>query len=262
MPRGNYCRSLYAVLAGGERADWATLDPFSPNVGTKVVIPYFFYVVMHACGTVLVDTGAHPSLAHDPRSRLGAEADHWEILMSDDDSVVNKLAILGISPADVTDVVVSHLHYDHAGGLALLPNARVHVQRAELEFAQRPAVYQRGLYVAADFDGTRHWHTIDGDYDLFDDGAVRIVSTPGHTPGHQSALVKLEAGAVLLAADAAYLPENMTERHLPAVVWSPDAMVASWRRIEELAAETSARVLFTHDLGYARKVRLAPEPYQ
>ena len=252
---------LYAILAGGERADWAALDPFSPHVGTKVVLPYFFYLIEHPQGRVLFDTGAQPSLASDPRSRLGDEDDNWEILMTENDGVVPKLAELGVRAEDIDHVVLSHLHYDHCGGIEFLPNAVFHVQRAELEFARKPPVYQAGLYVPADFGHPVNWHEIDGDHDLFGDRTVRIIATTGHTPGHQSLLAQLPGQPIILVGDAAYLPETMAARHLPSVVWRPDEMVASWERLENLATETGAQMLFTHDIGYQRNLRTAPDFY-
>jgi glyoxylase-like metal-dependent hydrolase (beta-lactamase superfamily II) len=74
-------------------------------------------------------------------------------------------------------------------------------------------------------------------------------------------LVKLEAQNIILVADAAYIPKNMEQRLLTAVVWSPDAMVASWERIEEVQARENAKLIFTHDLDWSSKTRLAPKEW-
>ncbi len=79
----------------------------------------------------------------------------------------------------------SHLHFDHAGGLEHLTHAPVYVQQDELDFAYAPPADQADIYVRADFDVGCDWRALDGDHDLFGDGRVRIVSTPGHTAGHQ-----------------------------------------------------------------------------
>ena len=108
-------------------------------------------------------------------------------------------------------------------------------------FALDPPVYQRLIYVPADFEHDLEWQELDGDHDVFGDGRVVAVSTPGHTRGHQSLMVRLDSGqTVILLADATYLLEKMRERALPAVLWSPDAMVASWERIEALEREHDA----------------------
>ena len=73
-------------------------------------------------------------------------------------------------------------------------------------------------------------------HDVFGDGAVTIIPTPGHTPGNQSVCVELPSGPLVLAADASYLDAAMRARRLPGVVWNPDAMVASWVRSRSSSA--------------------------
>jgi N-acyl homoserine lactone hydrolase len=250
---------LYAFHCGTERSDRAVFDPFDERVGEKILSPYFFYLVSHPQGWVLIDTGLHPGLRTNPHARLGAMADSFfvERLAADDD-VANKLSMLDLRPADVQHVVQTHLHFDHAGGLERFGHATVYVQAAELPFAHWPAVYQRGLYVRADFDHPLQWRELAGDYDLFDDGRILLVATPGHTPGHQSVLVRLDGGTVILLGDAHYTVEKMRDRLLPSVVWSPDAMVASWNRIEELERRHGAELVSTHDPNFETRVRLAP----
>ncbi len=253
---------VYAFHGGGEIADMSVFDPFHPQVGTKVEIPYFFYVVAHPDGNVLFDTGGHPSLVTDPRGYLGEAADAFEVTMEEGDDAVGQLKTGGFEPSDIDHVVLSHLHYDHAGGIEFFSHAPVYVHQTELQFAHWPPVYQREIYVRADFDHPVNWIELEGEHDLFDDGRVVIFPTPGHTAGHQSLLVRLEEErALILVADAAYLPRNIDENVLPGIVWSPDAMVSSWRRIRELQHRHNAELLFTHDLEWPEKTRVAPEQW-
>lgn len=237
----------------------AVFDPFDHNVGTKVYDPYFFYLVEHPRGLVLFDSGLHPTMRTDLRGRIGDSADAFAVEMADDDDVVSQLAKLGLRPDDVEHVIQSHLHFDHAGGLEFLSHATIHVQEQELRFARNPPVYQRDVYVPADFEHDLHWHLVEGDHDLFGDGTIRMISTPGHTAGHQSLLVRLESRPILLMSDASYLLEKMRQRSLPAVVWSPDAMVESWQRIEAIEQETGAELVCTHELDFRERVPLAPD---
>ncbi len=242
----------------------AAFDPFDPAVGTKIDIPYFFYLIQHDRGNVLFDSGAHPSLATDPRERLGDAADNWEIQMRPDDGVLDRIATLGLGPDDIGHVLQSHLHYDHAGGIGFFPRAAVYVQRDELAFAHRPPVYQADIYLPADFDlPAIRWRELDGEHDVFGDGRLVLVPTPGHSAGHQSLIVRLDSATVILLADAAYLVEKMRARALPAgaMVWSPDHMVASWEKIEQLEAELDATLIATHDLRFRERVRLAPQEW-
>lgn len=255
---------LYAFHCGGERSDMAAFDPFDPQVGTTIDIPYFFYLIQHVRGNVIFDSGAHPSLAIDPRARLGDEADNWEIRMTEQDGVVSRLATVGLAPADITHVLQSHLHYDHAGGLEFFPHAPIYVQRDELSFAYSPPVYQEGLYLRADFDLPEiRWREIDGEHDVFGDGRLVLIPTPGHCAGHQSLVVRLESQTVVLVADAAYLIEKMRARALPAaaVAWSPDHMVASWEKLERIEQDLSATLIPTHDLRFRERIRMAPDEW-
>ena len=86
-----------------------------------------------------------------------------------------------------------------------------------------------------------------------------MLSTPGHTRGHQSLMVKLDSGqTVILLADAAYILSKMRERALPAVIWSPDAMIETWDRVEALERQHNATLIVTHELDYEQRVKLAP----
>jgi glyoxylase-like metal-dependent hydrolase (beta-lactamase superfamily II) len=253
---------VYAFHGGGEIADMSVFDPFHPDVGTKVEIPYFFYVIQHPEGNVLFDTGGHPALIDNPRERLGDAADAFEVTMKEGDDVVSQITSAGFRPADIDMVVLSHLHYDHAGGIEFFPESQFYAQRRELEFAHWPPIYQREIYLPADFDHPVRWNELTGDHDLFGDGRVIVFPTPGHSAGHQSVLVGLDSDrALILVADAAYLPRNIEENVLPGIVWSPDAMVASWERIRALKRRHNADLLFTHDLAWPERTRVAPEQW-
>jgi glyoxylase-like metal-dependent hydrolase (beta-lactamase superfamily II) len=212
---------------------------------------------------VLFDSGVHPQMGSDPEARLGpAAAAAFQVQMTADDAIDRRLGAIDLKSSDIDLVVQSHLHFDHAGGLEWLTHAPILVQREELTFARKPPVYQRLIYVPADFEHDLLWQQLDGDHDVFGDGSVIVISTPGHTRGHQSLMVHLESGrTIILLADAAYLLSKMRDRALPAVVWSPDAMVASWERIETLEREHDALLLATHDLDFRERVRMAPEAW-
>jgi N-acyl homoserine lactone hydrolase len=249
---------LYAFYCGGEEADMAAFDPFDSAVGSTIAIPWFFYLIEHPRGYVLFDTGTHPDVATDPRGRLGAVTDSWTITMKPGEDAVSLLKAAGVSAEDITHVIQSHLHYDHAGGVSFFPRAEVYVQRAELPFAYWPPIYQTGAYVRDDFDHAISWHEVEGEHDLFGDGKIVMFPTPGHTPGHQSLLVGLDSGPVMLLSDAAYLVAKMRERRLPGILWNPDAIVASWHYIEALEERLQARLIATHELNYKDTVKLAP----
>ena len=228
-------------------------DPLAVDGARVVYGPYTLFLVEHPDGRVVFDTGLHP--------KWKAAGGERRIEVGEDDDVVSLLAAAGVRADEVEHVVASHLHYDHSGGLQFFPRASIWVQAAELRFARDPAVYQRELYDHEDFDHSLGWRELHGGHDVFGDGSVTILPTPGHTPGHQSLCVELPSGLHVLAADASYLESAMRARRLPGVVWNPDAMVASWEALEALERERGARLIFSHDLDFRTAMPLAPEAW-
>jgi N-acyl homoserine lactone hydrolase len=244
---------LLAFHCGGDWSPMGIYDPLAVDGARVVYGPYTLFLVEHPDGRVVFDTGLHPKW-----KTAGSER---RIEVGERDDVVSLLAGAGVHADEVEHVVASHLHYDHAGGLQFFPAASVWVQAAELRFARAPAVYQRELYDPGDFDHRLRWQELEGGHDVFGDGSVTIMPTPGHTPGHQSLCVELPSGLHVLAADASYLESAMRARRLPGVVWNPDAMVASWEALEALERGRRARLIFSHDLDFRMAMPLAPEAW-
>ena len=254
---------LYAFHCGGERSLRSLFDPMDPACGEVMAIPYFFFLIQHAGQNVLFDTGMHPDAIDDKQRYFGADADLYDVVLAPGDDAVSLLATVGVGPGDVAHIVQSHLHYDHAGGLTLFGGATVHIHRDELPFALWPPAYQRSpaQFIRREFEGVTRWHEIEGEHDILGDGRLIAFPTPGHTKGHQSLLVHLDSGPVVLVGDAAYDLGKMRERRLPSVLWSPDAMVASWERLEALERTLGATLLTSHDADYATARRLAPAAF-
>jgi N-acyl homoserine lactone hydrolase len=251
---GRLSMRIYAFHCGGDRASKALYDPLDPDFRTVVDGPYFLFLIDHPQGWVLFDTGLNPKWKGSGEGDDSA----MTLVMGHDDDVVSKLDSLGLIPTDVNHVIVSHLHPDHAGGLQFFPHAQVYAQQSEIRFAYWPSVYQRDLYDRDDFDHDLQWVELTGERDLFGDGSIVITPTPGHTPGHQSVIVRLDSGVFVLVGDAHWLPEKMRERRVPGIVWSPDAMVESWYKLEEIERRQGATLVFTHDLAFRDSRPLAP----
>ena len=213
--------------------------------GLRVPVPSV--LIEHPRGTVLFDTGLHPTLGIDPPARLGAQASMWTVELGADENVVGRLATRDIAADRVDLVVVSHLHFDHAGGLGLLPAATLVVQRREWDAARDPDLAARNYLDPADWDHGHALRLVDGEHDLFGDGRVVCVPTHGHTPGHQSLRLRLDDGRdVLFTANACYLRESLERRCLPAFGHDPAAMHAVLDRFAALAA-TGTELVFGHD---------------
>jgi glyoxylase-like metal-dependent hydrolase (beta-lactamase superfamily II) len=253
---------IHALHCGGDMTDWGIFDPLDERRGEMVYNPYFVYVVKHPAGVVLFDSGAHPDLATDPVGRMGAGAEEFIVKLDAGDAIEPVLARIGLTPDDIDLVIQSHLHFDHAGGLYAFPRTPVMVQRAELEFAEDPPAEQREIYIADDFAPVTDWRLVDGDEDVFGDGRLTVIPTPGHTKGHQSLLVRLDDGrAIFLLADAAYLLEKMRLRRPPGVLWEEAAILDTWDRIEALEREHDAFLITTHDLDYEERIEIAPRGF-
>ena len=212
----------------------------------KLRVPVPVFLVDHPRGRVLFDTGLHPQLQHDPRGRLGDLADVFVPDYHRDEDVAARVRALDADPTAVAYVVLSHLHFDHAGGLGEIPNARVVVQRREWEAGQDAEAAAALSFHRHDYDYGHELLLVDGEHDLFGDGRVVCVPTHGHTPGHQSLRVRLDGGDVVLTADACYLRCTLEARHLPPLVYDRDQMLASLDRLYALR-DAGARLVYGHD---------------
>jgi N-acyl homoserine lactone hydrolase len=205
-------------------------------------------------GNVLFDTGLHPVHVERPDATFGP-GNALKVVMAKEDAVVARLASLGIRPDDVTIVVNSHLHFDHAGNNGAFPKATFLVQSEHLAFAKGkpnfPGVYWdipelTYIPVAGRTRVAR---------------GVEVVPTPGHAPGHQSLVVDLaKTGRVVLCGDAAFTRENLQRGEIRA----PDEAAAkeSLALIRSLVNDDLDRVFTSHDAASWPGWRHAPETYR
>ncbi len=230
--------------------------------GAEVPVPFF--LLRHPDGLIVVDGGNPLAVAHDPHAHWGALADVFEVHMNQAQHCEAQLRELGVMPEDVSHVVQTHLHMDHTGALGHFPDAVVVVHAREREAALAADDPLRSGYICADFDRPElRWQTLEGDTDLFGDGLIRLIETPGHAAGHMSLLVTLaDTGPVLITADAS---DNLAQwegrAHVRAFFSREDA-ARSLRRLHDLADETAAMVVFGHDPANWNQLHRAPEPYR
>jgi glyoxylase-like metal-dependent hydrolase (beta-lactamase superfamily II) len=227
---------------------------------TPVPIPA--YLVEHpSAGPVLIDTGLPRAVADEGEGALGrAFAMAYTIEMEPQWAAVEQIRARRIDPMDVGVVVMTHLHYDHAGAVADFPRATFVVDAAEWR-AARSGGFTKG-YSHKLIDHPFAWREIDFDdprvesfasfgrtVDLFGDGTVRLLSTPGHTPGHMSVLLRLESRReLLLTADAAYARRTIDEELVPVFVDDVHRYRRSLREIRRYVEQTQgAEVLCGHD---------------
>ncbi len=173
--------------------------------------------------------------------------------------LVEQLRAIDVDPARVDFVVNSHLHFDHGGGNALLPNARVVVQRLEAEAAREEAEAAGRGYRARDALDGRDVLEIDGEHDLFGDGSVVLLPTPGHTAGHQSARLRCDGGETILAGDCCYFHRTLTDLKLPGFGHDREAQKRSISRLRGME-QAGARIIPGHDADVWASLPRVPLP--
>ena len=203
-------------------------------------LDYFVWVVRDAGRIVVVDTGFdHPAARQRGRTLLRHP--------------VEALRAMGVDPVAVRDVVITHLHYDHAGNLGAFPNATFHLQDAEMAFATGRCMCHprlRGPFDVEDvvtmvrrvYDGRVRFH--DGDAELFP--GLSLHKVPGHSAGLQCVRVATARGPVVLASDASHYYANLERGNPFPIVVDVPAMMASWNRLRELAGSDD-RIVPGHD---------------
>ena len=213
------------------------------------------YLIAHPKGTLQFDAGAIP----DGRFK-GDGSPVAEGIMSASKPLLPQLAAAGYSPRDVTYFAMSHYHSDHTANANAFAGSTWIVQKAERDwmFSEKPAgIIQPTTYSALREART---HTLNReDFDVFGDGTVRVLSTPGHTPGHQILLVRLpKLGPVLLAGDLYHYPEERTTGRIPTFEFNAEQSRASRAKVEALLKETGARLWIEHDIETHATLPKAP----
>ena len=246
---------LYPITCGHLTGDLG--DLLAGGKG-KVTLPIPCYLIEHPKGTLLFDTGMHPNCQHDPVAQVGARLGNlFEFDYHAGEEVSARLKALGRDPADIDVIINSHLHFDHVGGNAQIPNATMLLQKREWEAGMDPDIAAARGFNRREFDVGHKVKTIAGEHDVFGDGRVVCLPTPGHTPGHQSLKLRLDSGEVVLAADACYFCRTLKERRLPQRVYDAAQMHASLDRLARLQAG-GARIFFGHDIEFWATVPQAP----
>ena len=251
--------------AAGPRIYWTASGLFGPlpisvllptypkDQDHDIMIPINMWIIDHPMGLIVYDTGNNVAISD------GNCTSHWNegfcgLLQPSQTraDVIDKiLERVGFSVGDVKIVITSHSHLDHIGNIEMFPDAIHVIQKKELYQAWWPEKFQRGgAHVMADYDDARDftYFELDGDYDLFGDGSVVVVSTPGHTLGHQSVKVRMaETGTVILTQDAVWIKENL-EGHPAGLNYSILDYTNSVNRIKMIRDIENAQIWMGHSM--------------
>ncbi len=224
---------------------FSDLDAFSDTrayVGESRVLADSCYLIQHGESYLLWDTGL-------TEEALGKSLDNGEPeAITIATTVVDQLRQLKLTPDDIDMVGISHYHFDHVGQAARFPKATLLIGRGDAEALRTPAMAERAKALAPWFGGGAKLREIEGDADIFGDGSVVMLNTPGHTPGHHSLLVRLaRTGHVLLTGDLAHFRENYRTDGVPSFNTDRADTLASLDRFKQLAANLHALVVIQHE---------------
>jgi glyoxylase-like metal-dependent hydrolase (beta-lactamase superfamily II) len=268
--------SSTATAVGTVKRFWAMNGPVLPMPTGLLVLggegmvdcPFPTFLIEHEKGLVLLDTGLRPQAAEDP---VGAYGELGSALFPEgfdrDLGVDRQLAKLGFRPEDVDTVILSHLHFDHVGGLPLFQHAQIIAGRGEMAAAlwPDPATAIAGFYNAEDVAWLRDrrsqwWEIGPQDHDLFGDGSVMLFHLPGHTPGQLAILVRTPGENLLMATDVVHLRAGLTGVPMP-YDWNAAETASSVMRLHALARAHDARIWISHDPEDWAEGRHAPDVY-
>jgi glyoxylase-like metal-dependent hydrolase (beta-lactamase superfamily II) len=255
---------LYRLDCGHSVANDESVWTPGKNIGRSVEFSSTCWLIKHKNEWVLWDTGVPEATLNDPRG--------WStlpklIVYHLDKSLTSQLAEIGLKPRDITYVAISHTHGDHIGNVGLFPDSTVVMQRAEYNWINsgngpNENVNQL-MALARKLLGTpKKLRLIDGDTDLFGDGSVTLVSTPGHTPGSQSLLVHLKnSGFIILSGDVAHSKENLDNDVVPSLNTNKAQSIASMEEIKRLMVTYKATIFINHDKKQTDTLKLLPAYY-
>ena len=221
----------------------------------RATLPVPSWLIEHPGGVVLFDTGMHRDLQHAP-DRLRGLFSSTVVDFPVGEELPARLGTAGFDPSDIDIAIMSHLHFDHAGGTGDLPEARLIVQRAEWEAGHHPKLVDLGMYNPDDFDIGHDVQLIDGAHDVFGDGTIVCVPTPGHTKGHQALRVQLASGPVVLTADCIYFERMLDDMRVPEFAFDPAKQLEAMHQLRALR-DDGCRLLFGHDLEQFRSLPAA-----
>jgi len=246
---------------------WASSGMFGPfNIqgliptfpeAKQITIPVSMWILKHPKGVVVIDSGNNVAISDSDENCknywAAGSCDFLKPSQKRSDVIDMQLKKLGLSVDDVKVLITSHTHLDHGGNMGMFPKAIHVVQKKEMYQGWWPEKFQgravNGSFILADINAARDYNylELDGDYDLFGDGSVQIISTPGHTIGHQSVKVKLpKSGTIIVSQDAIWMQENL-DGYVAGLNFSQQAYLNSVNKLKMMSDLEGAKILMAHD---------------
>jgi N-acyl homoserine lactone hydrolase len=262
--KAGVAEKLFRLDCGRSLANDESVWTPGENVGSSIEFSSTCWLIKHGNEWLLWDAGVPESAHNDPRG--------WStlpklIVYHLDKTLTDQLAEIGLKPADLGLVAISHTHGDHIGNVGLFPNSTIMMQRAEYNWINSPNgpndnVNQLMALARELLGSPKNLQLIDGDTDVYGDGSVTLVSTPGHTPGHQSLLVHLKnSGFIILSGDVVHSQENFEKDLVPSLNTDKAQSIASMEKIRQMIAMYNAKLFINHDKKQTDTLKLLPSFY-
>jgi glyoxylase-like metal-dependent hydrolase (beta-lactamase superfamily II) len=228
------------------------------NVGKAGEFSANCYLIKHSKGLPMWDSGISDLVATMSQGfQRGKTSPRYWLKKP----LIAQLAEIGVKPAQITHIAFSHTHGGHVGNANLFTAATLYIQQAEYDAAFGPDAATKYNFVTSSYEKLcgNPMVKLNGDHDVFGDGSVVIIATPGHTPGHQSLLVRLpKTGAVLLSGDAVHLQDNWVHRRVPAFNFNREQSLQSMDRMAAVMKEHKAELWINHDKAQSDRIPKAP----
>lgn len=211
------------------------------------------YLIRHGDKHLLWDAGL-------PSALKGTSLTQWVFTLSVETTIAEQLAELDLTPADIDMIGVSHYHDDHISQAAEFPGATLLINRREYTAIDEGKAGTAKELLAPWFGSNKgEVKQFAGDHDVFADGSVRILSMPGHTPGHSALLVRLpKKGPVLLTGDLYHFEEQVTNQGVPTFNTNRADTLASFHRFNQMANTLEATVVIQHDPRHVDRLPTFP----
>ena len=262
--KAGVAEKLFRLDCGHSLANDESVWTPGENVGRSIEFSSTCWLIKHGGDWLLWDTGVPETALNDPKG--------WStlpklIVYHLDKTLTDQLAEIGLKPTDISRVAISHTHGDHIGNMGLFSNSTILMQRAEYSWIHSPDGpndnVNQLMALARKLLGTpKNLQLLDGDTDVFGDGSVTLVSTPGHTPGSQSLLVHLrKSGFIILSGDVVHLEQNFEKDIVPSLNTDKAASIASMEKVRQMIATYKAKLFINHDKTQTDKLKLLPAFY-
>lgn len=216
-----------AIMVGSINLDWSAMTHYKGK-GEKIKVPIWCAGATDGVRKVLVDTGIR-DLNEYRKAEPGVEQE------DDQETVAAVRKVMGWEPEEVDIVINTHLHCDHCGSNSKFKEAVFYVQKKEWEAAFNPLVPEAPFYDQLCYDKSAmnyfQWKFLEGDFEIAP--GLRIITTPGHTRGHQSVLFNTDNGVVCVSGDICNVAENVNANLEPNIVVMVPEVYESFKRIRQ-----------------------------